>query len=107
MQRNDNILEEEHVFVTQGYGESRDDGREDIQQLSSTIELVRFMDQRIKGLVHGLSDHFTSGHELQAYKILKFKVITYLGIKFMQNVLQVVTLHTFFRVEKLKDYISI
>ena len=44
------------------------------------------MDQLVEALIHGLSDHLTTGHKL--------------GIQFMQDILQVVPLDRLLRVEK-------
>lgn len=60
----DDRLEEGHVLVTQGHGEARDDARQDVEQLSGTIELVVLLDERVEGLVHCLSDHLSAGHQL-------------------------------------------
>ena len=64
VERNDDILEEDHVFVSQRNCESTDDTGQDIEEFSSTVELVSFVDQRVETLVYGLSNHLSSGYEL-------------------------------------------
>ena len=48
----DDILEEDHVLVTERYGEAADDTCQDIEELGGTIELVVFMDKCIKAFIH-------------------------------------------------------
>ena len=50
------------------------------------------MDEGEKTLVHGLPDHFTPWHQF--------------GIKFMENVLQVVTFNRLFRIEQFKELLN-
>ncbi len=41
---NDNVLEEDHVLVSQRDRESTDDARQDVEQLGCTVEFMCFMD---------------------------------------------------------------
>ena len=60
----DNRLEEDHVLVSQWHCESWDNTGKDIQELSSSIELVSLMNESEEAFVHGLSDHLSSWHQL-------------------------------------------
>lgn len=64
MKWNDNIFEEDHVLVTEGHGEARNDACEDIEQLGSAIELVCFVNQSIEALIDCLTNHLSSWHQL-------------------------------------------
>ena len=75
----DHILEENNVFVSKGHGETGNDRGENVEQLGGTIELVVLMDQGVEALVHGLSNHFSSGHEF--------------SVQLVEDILQVVTLN--------------
>ena len=65
MKRNDNILEEDDVLVTEGHCEARDDTRLNIQQFCRSVELMHLVDQRIEALVDGFANHFASGYQLK------------------------------------------
>lgn len=62
MKRNDDVLEEGHMLVSERDSESRDDGGQDVQEFSSAIEFMRFVNERVEGLILGLSNHLASGH---------------------------------------------
>ena len=64
VQWDDHILEENHVLVSERHGEAGDDGGEDVEKLSGTVELVRLVDQGVEALVDGLSDHLSPWHQL-------------------------------------------
>ena len=66
MQWNDDILEEDDVLVTQRHCKARDDGGQDIEQLCRTVELMRLVDQRVEGFIHGLADHLPARHQLKS-----------------------------------------
>ncbi len=82
MQWNDNILEENDVFIPERNCETTNDTGENIEEFSSTIEFVSFMDQSEETLVDGLSKHFSSGDQF--------------GIELVKNVLQVISLNGLF-----------
>lgn len=63
MERDDDVLEEDDVLVSQGNSETTDDTGEDIKQFGGTIELVSLVDQGEEALVDGLSNHLSSWHE--------------------------------------------
>ena len=73
MQRNDDVLEEDHVLVSERNSESTDDTGQNIEELGSTIEFVILVDERKETFIDGLSNHFSSWNKF--------------GIQFMQNVL--------------------
>ena len=68
MKRNDNILEEDDVLVTEGHCKSGDDTRLDVQKFSCSVELVRLVDKRIEALIDGLANHLASWHQLANIK---------------------------------------
>jgi hypothetical protein len=45
MKRDNHILEENYVLVSEGHRETRDNGSQDIEELGSAVELMGFMDQ--------------------------------------------------------------
>ena len=73
MQWDNNVLEEDYVLLSKRHGEPTDYRSEDVEQLSSSVELVGFVDQVVEGLIDSLSDHLSSWHEL--------------GVQLMKNVL--------------------
>ena len=78
MKWDDDVLEENYVFVSQWDGKSTDDTGQNIEKLSGTIEFMVFMDESKETLVHCLSNHFSSGNKL--------------GIQFMKNILEIISL---------------
>jgi len=56
----DNIREKNDVFVSEWDSKSTNDTGQDIEKLSSSIELVVLMDKCEEALVHGLSNHLSS-----------------------------------------------
>lgn len=89
MQRNDDGIEEDDVLISERDSETRDDTCENVKQLSGTIELVVLMDKSEEALIHSLSNHLSSRHEL--------------SVKLVEDVLKVVSLDRFFRVEEFKE----
>jgi hypothetical protein len=45
MKRDDNVLEEDHVLISQGHCKATDDAGQDVEEFSSSVELVGFMDE--------------------------------------------------------------
>lgn len=78
MKGNDDVLEEDHVLVSQWDSETTDDTGQDVQKLSGTVELVSFMDEGEEALVNCLSNHLSSWHQF--------------GIQLVKDVLEVVSL---------------
>ena len=64
MEGDDDVLEEDHVLVSQWHSESRDDTGEDVEKFSCSIEFMCFVDKTEEALVNGLSDHFTTRYQL-------------------------------------------
>ena len=89
MQRDNHIIEEEHVLVSQGHRKARDDARQDIQQLCCTVKLMRFVDEGVEALIHGLPDHLSARDQL--------------GVELVQDILEVVTLDRLLRIEQVKE----
>ena len=80
------------MLVSQWNGKTGDNGCKDIQKLGGTIELVGLVDESEEALVHCLSDHLSSWHKL--------------GIQLVENVLEVVSLHRLFGIEKLEELLD-
>ena len=79
MKWDDNILEEDYVFVPERNGETGDNRGKDVEELGSTVELMGLVDEGEEALVDCLSDHLSSWHKL--------------GVKLVENVLEVVSLN--------------
>lgn len=92
VERDDDVLEEDHVLISEWDGETGDDRSLNVQNLGSSVELMVLMDQGEEALVHGLPDHLTSRDEL--------------GVQLMKDVLQIVTLDGLFRIEELKELLD-
>ena len=73
MKWNNDILEEDYMFISQWNCKSTDNTCKNIQEFRSTIELMIFMNKSKKGFVHRFSNHFSSWDKL--------------SIKLMQNIL--------------------
>lgn len=92
MERNDNVLEEDYVLISQWDCETTDDTCKNIQELSCSIKFVGFMDKSEEALIHRLSNHLSSWNKL--------------SIKLMENVLQVVSLDRLFRIKELQEFLD-
>jgi hypothetical protein len=62
MEGDDDVLEENHVLVTEGHSKSRNDGGENVKELGSTVEFVSLVDEGVEALVNSLTDHFPARH---------------------------------------------
>jgi len=82
---NDDILEEDDVFVSEWDCKSTDDTCKNVEKFSCTIKFVSFMDKSEKTLVNSLSNHLSPWNQL--------------SIEFMKDVFQIVSLHGLFRIE--------
>jgi hypothetical protein len=89
---NDDVLEEYNVLISQRYSKSTDYASQNIEELSSTIEFVVFMDQGEEALVDGFTNHFSSWYEF--------------GVQLMQNVLEVVSLYRLLRIEQFQKLLN-
>ena len=89
MKRDDNVLEEDDVLISEGNSESTDDTGQNVEKLGRAVEFVILVDQCEEALVDGLTDHFSSRHKLR--------------VQLMQNVFQVVSLDRLLGVEQLKE----
>jgi hypothetical protein len=92
MQWDDNILEENNVLVSQGYCESTNDTSQNVEELGGTIKFMIFMNKREETFIHRFSNHFSSRHQF--------------GVKFVQNVLQVISLDRFLGVKELEELLD-
>lgn len=89
MQWDNNVLEEDYVFVTKRHCKTRDDTRQNVEELSSTVKFVSLVDKSEEALVDSLTDHLSAGHKL--------------GVELMQDVLKVISLDRLFGVKELKE----
>ena len=92
MKRNDNVREEDDMLISQWDGETTNDTGENVEELSSTVELVVLVNECKEALVDGLTDHFSSWDKL--------------GVQLVKNVLQVVSLDRFLRIEQLEELLN-
>ena len=77
------------MLVSQRHCKARDDACQDVQQLGCTVKLMRFVDQSVEALIHGLSDHLSARNQL--------------GVELVQDILEVVTLYRLLRIEQVKE----
>lgn len=82
MKRNDDILEEDDVFLSQGNCKSRDDAGQNIKKFRSSIELESLMNKTVEAVIDGFSDHLSPWNQF--------------GIKSMKNILEVFSFSWFF-----------
>lgn len=82
MKRNNNVLEEDYVLISERNSESTDNTCQDVKKLSSTIELVILVNKGKEALVDGLTDHLSSWDKL--------------SVKLVENVLEIISLNRFF-----------
>ena len=92
MKRDDNILEEDNMLISKWYSKTTDDTGEDVEKLSSSIELVGLVNKGVEALIDSLSYHLSSWNKF--------------GVKFVKNVLQVVSLHWLLGIEKLQELLN-
>lgn len=92
MKRNNDVLEERNMLVSEGDSESRNDGGQDVKEFSSSVEFMRFVNEGVEGLILCLPNHLASGHEL--------------GIQLVENVFKVVAFYRFLRVKKFKELLD-
>lgn len=64
MEWDDDILEEDHVLISQRDGESWDDTRKNVKKLGGTIEFMCFVDKTEEALIDSFSNHFTARYQL-------------------------------------------
>lgn len=67
VERDDDILEEYNVFISEKDSKPRNDARKNIQQLSRSVELMSLVNQREEHFVDRFADHLASGYELNNY----------------------------------------
>ena len=86
------ILEENDVFVSQRNGEPTDDTGKDIKKFCSTVKFVGLVDEGEEAFVDGLSNHLSSWHQF--------------GVELVKDVLQVVSLNRFLGIEEFKEFLD-
>ena len=91
VKRNNDILEENDVFIPERNGETTNNTCQDIKKLGSTVEFVGFMDEGEEALIDSLSDHLSSWNQF--------------GVEFVENVFQVVSFDGLLRVEELQEFL--
>ena len=92
MKWNDNVLEEDDMLISERNSKSTNDTCQNVEKLSGTVEFVILVNQCKEALVDGLTDHFSSWDEL--------------SVQLVKNVLQVVSLNRFFRIEQLEELLN-
>ena len=60
MKRNDNVLEEDDVLISEWNSESTNDTCQNVEKLGGTVEFVILVNQCKEAFVDGLTDHFSS-----------------------------------------------
>lgn len=79
MERDDNVLEKNDVFVPKWDSESTDDTCENIEKFCGTIKFVSFVDQGVEALINCLSNHLSSWNKF--------------GVQLVQDVFEVISLN--------------
>jgi len=80
------------MLISKWHCKSTNDTCKNIEKLCCTIEFMIFMNKKEEALIHRLSDHLSSWHELR--------------IEFMENVLQIISFNRFFRVKELEELLD-
>jgi hypothetical protein len=52
------------MLLSEWYCKARNNARQDIQKLRSSIKLESLMNQAVEAVINGLSDHFSSWNQL-------------------------------------------
>ncbi len=92
VKRNDDSFEEVDVFFPQRNGKSTDNTCKNIQKLSSSVELVILVNKCVEAISHGFSNHFSSWNKL--------------GIKSVEDILEIFSFSRFFGIEKLQKLLN-
>lgn len=87
MKRDDDVLEEFDMLLSQRYCETTNDGGVDIKEFWDSVESESLMDESMEIVVHCPTDHFTSWDEF--------------GVQSMEDIFEIFSLPWFFRVKKL------
>ena len=82
MQRNNDVLEEDNVLISQRNRVPTDNAGKYFQKLGCTVEPMLFMNESDQALVDGLSDHLSPGHKF--------------GVKLVEDVLEVLSFFKLF-----------
>ena len=85
MERDDNVLEEDYMLISERNSESTDDTRQNVEKLGCAVEFMILVDQCKEALVDGLTDHFSSWYKF--------------CVQLMENVFQVVSLYRLLGIE--------
>ena len=88
----DNVLEEDDVFVSKRNGESTDDAGKDIKKFSSTVEFVSLVNKSEEALIDCLSNHLSSWDKL--------------CVQLVKDIFEIVSFDRFFRVKELKEFLD-
>lgn len=88
----DDGLEEDDVLISEWDSKSGDDGGEDIEQLSSSIEFVVFVNKSVEAISDSFSDHFSSWDKL--------------SIESVEYILKIFSFSGFLSIEKLKEFLD-
>lgn len=88
----DDGLEEDDVLISEWDSKSGDDGGEDIEQLSSSIEFVVFVNKSVEAISDSFSDHFSSWDKL--------------SIESVEYILKIFSFSGFLSIEELKEFLD-
>ena len=90
VERDDDSLEEVDVFLSEGDGEARNDGGQDIQEFWGPVELVVLVDEGVEAVSDRFPDHFSPWDKL--------------GVESVQDVLEVFSLLGLLAVEQFQEF---
>jgi hypothetical protein len=82
-------MEEVHMFGPEWDGKARDDGGEDVQELTGPVELVILVDEGVKEVGDALPDHLPPRDQF--------------GVQAVENVFQILPFLGFLGVEQLQE----
>ena len=101
---NNHILEEYDMLISQRNSKSTNDASKNIEKFCSSVEFMTLMNEGIEALIDSLSNHLSSWHKLHNQYFLS--EMTYLSVKLVKNVLQIVSLNRLFRIKELKELLN-
>lgn len=77
MEWNDNVLEEDHMLISQRHSKATDNACKNVEKLSRTIELMILMDKCEEAFVNGLSNHLSPRNQF--------------SIQLVKNILEIIS----------------
>lgn len=80
------------MLFSEWHSESRNNGCENIEKLSCSVEFMILMDELVEALIDCLSDHLSSGNQL--------------CIELVQDIFEVISFDSFFRIKQLQKFLD-